>query len=265
MKLLILMVCGVAYGFGAVTQMTTESGIPFAMVGEKGATPAPALFVFATTAEQTLTDPNFYKMASQVRAERGALLVSIDVPGHGSDRRAGERDGIWAWRSRAEQGEDVAAKFTASVTAVLDHLIAKGYVDPARVAVSGTSRGGFMALQAAAADARFRWVVAFAPVTDLTVLLEFKGMESEALTQRLSVINLAGKLAGRSIWMCIGNNDDRVGTEQAIALTRRVVAESVKEGLKADVELHVQSSKGHTIAPESHPHAAAWLLERVAH
>ena len=52
-------------------------------------------------------------------------------------------------------------------------------------------------------------------------------MEKHAGTRSLSIINSADKLAGRPIWLCIGNNDERVDTDKAIAFTRKVVAEAV--------------------------------------
>src|SRR5205823_4645299 len=84
-----------------------------------------------------------------------------------------------------------------------------------------------VALDWAAADARVGAVAAFAPVTDLLVLREFHGMEKHAATKALDLREHAGKLAGRPIWVCIGNNDERVGTDQLIGLTRKVVAASL--------------------------------------
>ena len=59
-------------------------------------------------------------------------------------------------------------------------------------------------------------VAAFAPVTDLLALREFRGMEKHAATRSLAIINYADKLAGRPIWLCIGNQDDRVDTDKCL-------------------------------------------------
>src|SRR5262249_30641235 len=128
----------------------------------------------------------------------GYVCVSLDIPCHGADVRAGEQaSGLAAWKGRIVNGENIAATFARKVSQVLDYLIAEKYTDPARVAVSGTSRGGFVAFHCAAADARIRQVIAFAPVTRLPTLTEFAGTESNEAVLALGAIHLAGKLVGR--------------------------------------------------------------------
>jgi esterase FrsA len=162
-----------------------------------------------------------------------------------------------------EKGERVIENFAAKVSPVLDYLVAEGYADPARIVAAGTSRGGFMALHAAAADARIRAVMAFAPVTDLLALKEFSGVRNQAGVRALATENLAPRLACRPIWICIGNHDTRVDTDRAIRFTRRVVECAVAAGKRPDIELWVQPSEGHQIAPDSHEKAAAWLATRI--
>ena len=43
---------------GSITRLRTASGVEFAVLGEKPAKPAPALFVFAIDVETTLTHAN---------------------------------------------------------------------------------------------------------------------------------------------------------------------------------------------------------------
>jgi hypothetical protein len=125
------------------------------------------------------------------------------------------------------------------------------------------SRGGFIALHFAAADSRVRWVAAFAPVTDLVVLNEFK---NKMASKALALTAIADKLTRIPLWLWIGNNDVRVGTDQAIALTRRVVEAASLQGKPAEVELHVvpadigSALNGHTVAPGAYEEAANWIL-----
>src|SRR5207247_2644543 len=135
--------------------------------------------------------------------------------------------------------------------------------DAKKVAICGTSRGGFMALHFAAVEPRIRCVAAFAPVTDLPALSEFSGMDKHAPTMGLDLRRHADKLAGRSMWLCIGNADERVGTDQAITFTRKVVAASVAAKKPADVELHVMPTIGHRIHVTAHEEAAAWFAARI--
>ena len=163
------------FGYAELTCLSTPDGIRFGLVGAKQTKPAPTLLIFAGSLEQSLEDAN-YNGAGTVAAQHGFLLVSLDLPSHGRQKRVDERAGLDGWRDRIAKGENIVAQFVAQASSVLDFLIAQGYTDPARVAVSGTSRGGFLALHLAAADPRVHSVVAFAPVTDLLALREFAGI-----------------------------------------------------------------------------------------
>jgi dienelactone hydrolase len=186
------------------------------------------------------------------------------MPCHGDDINGKADTGLSGWRKRLEKGEAFVTAFTAKAKAVLDYLIKERYTDPRSVAVCGTSRGGFIALHFAAADPRIRCTMAFAPVTELLALLEFKGMEKHTATQQLAAIHLAGKLAGRPIWLCIGNNDGRVGTDHAIAFTRAVVKKATALKIRPiQIDLHVMSVAGHRIHATAHDEAAAWILKQI--
>lgn len=242
----------------AVRLLQTSDGVRFGVVGEKKAKPAPTLFNFATTPEATLKPPAYGKIGALL-AKDGWLHVALDVPCHGADRKDGEPAELNGWRKRLEQGDDLTGTFARKASAVLDHLIKEGYADPQRIAVCGTSRGGFMALHWAAAEPRVGAVVAFAPVTDLPTLREFHGLEKHAGTNGQALIGRASKLAGRPIWVCIGNNDERVGTDHLIAFTRKVVAESLAQKKPAAVELRVTATLGHRIHDTAHEEAALWI------
>ena len=154
---------------GKLTISTTPEGIRYGLVGNHDGTPAPTLFVFAGGIETSLKHP-IYSQACNLLREKGARCVSLDLPCHGMDIRPGEPEGLKGWRHRVDQGEDLMKDLLAGASAVLDHLIAKGLTDPERVLASGTSRGGYAAMQLAAHDQRVDAVAAFAPVTDLRAL-----------------------------------------------------------------------------------------------
>jgi dienelactone hydrolase len=241
----------------------TAGGVRFGLLGSKGTTPAPTLFILAGSLEDALGNDDFAKVG-RLLLKKGFVCVSVDVPCHGKDLKGSKQTGIAGWRERLENGQDLVLPFTKNVSAVLDHLIKEGITDGKRVAICGTSRGGFMAVHAAAAEPRIRCVAAFAPVTDLLALREFTGMEKNAPTRNLDLRKHADKLAGRSLWLCIGNNDQRVGTDQAIDFTRKVVAASAAQKKPADLQLHVMDTIGHRIHASAHEEAAAWFAIRLA-
>jgi len=157
-------------------------------------------------------------------------------------------------------GEDIVAGFRKQVNDVVEHLIVSGVADPARIAVAGTSRGGFMAFHAAAGNPRIRVVAAFAPVTDLIALSEFAGQEQNPLVRRLALLNAAEKLADRAAWIMIGDHDECVGTDHAAAFAKALTQAAAKKKLEARVDLHVVPVPGHASFPEWHDQAARWFL-----
>lgn len=245
-----------------IVEKETPAGTRFGLIGDKGAAPAPTLFIFAGDVRNSLTSLDYNKVG-MIAGQHGFLCVALDVPGHGKDVRPGEPTNLAAWRARIEKGDDWLGELAKKTRDVLDYLVKEGYTDPERVAVAGTSRGGFIASHMAAAEPRFKAVIAFAPVTELLVVNEFKSTSKPEAMRALDLSHLAGKLAGRSYWLCIGNNDLRVGTDEAIAFTRKLVAAALAAKKHADVNVVIAPSLGHSIHKTAHDEAAAWLLERL--
>jgi pimeloyl-ACP methyl ester carboxylesterase len=239
--------------------LATKTGVRFGLWGNPPVSPAPTLFVLANTIEGTLGDP-YFRQCGTALAKQGYLCVSIDLPCHGPQQRPGEPAEIDGWRYRAEHGDDFVAENNRRLTEVLDHLIAAGYTDVAKVAVCGTSRGGFLGLHFTGSDPRVRCVVAFGPVTDLPVLREFKGTEGNALVTSLALSRQADKLAGRAVWVIIGDRDERVGTDNAIAFVRRITASALAHGFRGEAELLVPPEpRGHAIPAWASEQAGLWI------
>lgn len=248
-----------------MTVLRLPNGLRFGLIGEHRGQPAPTLFVLQGDLDVARTE-SIYTEVARLLARHGFMSVMLDAPAHGEDHRPDEPTELAAWRARLERGEDFIGGFTANARAVLDYLVKEGYTDPSRVAACGTSRGGFLAFHLAAVEPRIRCVGGIAPVTDLTALREFNATTRRPQAEALALVTLVPKLAGRAAWACIGNNDTRVGTDQAIAFMRalvRVGAKGKKEGEPVPVELIVDSSPGHRSSVHDHELLAAWMLEHV--
>lgn len=244
-------------------KFTTPNGVPYVIQGTIPETPSPVLLNIANDMESTLQLDQFNQVG-KVLAAQGFLSVSLDFPSHGGDLRKGEAEGMTGWRKRAEAGEPFIPEFIARASSVLDDLINTGRADPNRIAACGTSRGGFLMLHFAAADPRPKCIAAFAPLTHPYVLREFAGCEENPLARQLSVSGIAPRLAGRPIWIMIGNSDYRVETDLVIAFTRRVIEESMFQNLPYGMELHVMASDGHSLPTGSHEQAAAWIVKQLS-
>jgi dienelactone hydrolase len=246
-----------------VTHGTTPDGVEYGMWNSKAARSAPTLFMLAATIDGTLGNPYFRQCGNEL-AKHGYLVVSIDLPCHGTQTTDGGPAGLTGWSERVGKNDDIVAEANARLSKVLDHLIKTGLTDPHRVAVAGTSRGGFLAIHFAAHDARVKCAAGFAPVTDLAALREFRSIQEHALVRKLSLENQASKLAGRPVWIVIGDRDERVGTDKAIRLASRLSAVAKEKGITSHVELHVLSEpRGHTTPRGSSSLAATWILHHL--
>ena len=248
---------------GEMVILGTPTGVRFGIWGTKVSYPAPTLFVFSSTIEESLGNP-YYRQCGNALAEQGFLCVSLDLPGHGLEQRADEPEGIAAWHFRSNHGEDFVAPFTRRVQDVLEYLLEAGFTNLEQIAACGTSRGGYMALQATAAESRIRATAAFAPVTNLATLHEFHATTNQDQIKTLSLSSKVEQLAGRSLWLIIGDRDVRVGTDDTIAFARRVTAMSLTQSKPADVTLIVQPElKGHTTPAGSPALAAEWIAKKL--
>jgi hypothetical protein len=107
-------------------------------------------------------------------------------------------------------------------------------------------------------------LAAYAPVTDLAVLREFRGAENSALVQSLALIRQVEKLAGRAVWIVIGDRDERVGSDDAIALARRITKAALAQGRDSRVDLHVVAEPcGHTTPAGAAAQSADWIRKQL--
>ncbi|MFA6564674.1 MAG: prolyl oligopeptidase family serine peptidase [Verrucomicrobiia bacterium] len=244
--------------------LRTPGNIRFGVIGSQPGFAAPTLLVVAMSLEEMQQQPVFTEVA-RLLAKQGWMSVVIEPPCHGEDRRPEEPEGLAGWRHHLDYGEDVVQAFNAKARAVLGHVIAQGFADPGRLAICGTSRGGFLAFHFAAIEPRIKAVAGISPVTDLLALAEFKGTATDSAAEKLALTHIAPKLIGRPVWLSIGNNDERVDTDCAIAFTRAIVHASARQSKEPapviPVELVVAPSAGHRKINQAHEQLAVWLAK----
>ena len=100
-------------------------------------------------------------------------------------------------------------------------------------------------------------------MTDLRALSEFDGFKKGALARPLGLIEYADKLAGRNLWLIIGDRDNRVSTQHTIDLALEVSRRSAQKALTTRVELHLEPTEGHQVPEGAYQRAAKWLLDQA--
>ncbi|WP_349315317.1 prolyl oligopeptidase family serine peptidase [Chitinophaga sp. MM2321] len=243
-----------------VRHMRTDNGVDFGIWGYvEGKSPQPILVILSNTIDETLNSEYFRQCGTRLAKEYGWLCVSLDIPYHGKRIRKAAESGLTGWAVAAKRGEDFVKDNNRSVSEILKFLIKKGYADPDKIAVCGTSRGGYLALQFAASEPGVKAVAAFAPVTDLLALKEFSGFSATDIPASLNLDNKINSLSQKGVWIVIGDRDERVDTDKAIELARKIS----KASSKSDVELNVMTEpKGHSTPKGSVDRAVKWITDR---
>ncbi|HJN16066.1 MAG TPA: prolyl oligopeptidase family serine peptidase [Armatimonadota bacterium] len=221
---------------------------------------APALLLTFAADQDTslLTIP--YCLPAQHFLAHGHRAVSFTLPSHGT-RVDAFGEGIAGWRNAFMAGEDPFSTFVAEARALIDECMRRGWVRPGRIAVSGTSRGGYVALRLLAADPRIAAGAGFAPVTDWRDLTEFSADREREDVAGLRLSQMAADMADRDVFAAIGRNDDRVSTLSCrtfIEHLRRLGA-TTSDG--SDRVRYVETDdEGHSLADRWYAEGAEFLL-----
>ena len=242
---------------------TTQSGIRY---GEGDFYPirenAPLLINLCSTADDGLDDSYFGRIA-RLCGSIGFRTISLDLPCHGSKITAGESEGLQGWSDRFQKGDDPVNEILQELKLVVDELQNTGLLNNKLTVISGTSRGGFLALCALANDHRLNYGIAFAPVTNLLYLKEFISVSRSALCDLYDLHQKSAILALRKIYLTIGNCDDRVSTSSVIELTSKIINSARNQNIQPQVELHLNSIAGHTTQVDGHDRAFEWLKNEM--
>lgn len=245
-----------------VKMMKTSDGVEFGVWGGTPDKPSPTLILLSGLIPDSFTKTNFLR-AAEILGPKGYLCVSIELPSHGSFAKKGYSN-LVGWGKRAAEGDDFVAEFNERMKKVIDHLIEKKMTDPEKIIANGTSRGGFLAVRYAAFDKRVKGAVAYAPVTDLRKLKEFDVAKDVKLVDEMSLAAHVPELVGRPVLIFIGDRDDRVDTDSAIAFARQLSAAAQKADVPSQVEIHVLSEpRGHSLPPGVERFAAEWIVKAL--
>ena len=211
--------------------------------------------------EDSLT-VNPYNLAVKLFLARGHRALGFDLPNHGArvDRHG---EGIAGWRKAWVAGEDRFTQFVTEASAVLDRCLELGVAEPGRVVVYGISRGGYMAVRLLAADLRIVSAAAIAPVTDWQDLTEFAADRGREDVAGLRLSRYANAIAGRRIFVVIGNSDKRVSTVSCCRFIVELMDANLRQGHNGSpVEFHclAMAETGHVVDDSWRQEGAEFLL-----
>lgn len=226
--------------------------------------PLPALFYFALSAEDSLhLDP--YNQPVAYLSSLPMRIFSMTLPGHEGGSPPTQALDIWA--AEISRGNNLIHHFASHVKSTIDHLLKQNVLDPEKLAVAGLSRGAFIAAHAAAAIPEFRYILGFAPLTQLSYAKEFQTLSHTPLVQSLSLTHLADPLSERSIRFYIGNHDTRVSTRLCFDLIDTLSQTAHQKRIRSpQIELIIGPSighQGHGTSKEVFHHGAQWIAEKL--
>lgn len=243
-----------------IQQAKTPEGYRYGWVGAMPKKPMPTVLFLGGEVENNLSGEHLAK-AIDLMCKK-VLCLTIDGPGEGAD--AAGPPVLVHWAQQVGEGKDFVGMFVKRAGTVLSRLIKAGTVDPDRIGVFGTSRGAFVGLHLAAADSRIKAIAAFAPVTDPSVLTEFRQIDKAKKFAAASRAKFADKLYKTPIWLVIGTADDRVGTEEAIEFSQMMIRTAAQKKVSSVFELHVRHADGHRTPPGAYEQGAEWMMERLS-
>ncbi len=223
--------------------------------------PLPSIFYFALSGPDSLTlDP--FNQFVQFMQGRMVRIFSMTLPAHENELPANNAMNVWA--EEIGQGIDRLSPFLDSAQTAIHFAIKEKFIDPGKMAVAGLSRGGFIAAHLAAREPRFRSLLAFAPLTQLSKIKEFSHLQDHPLAHHFDLMRLAKQLSDRHTRLYIGNRDTRVGTRECFEFAMSLV--EAKSEKSAQVELIVSPSigyMGHGTSPDIFQQGAQWLTARL--
>ena len=178
------------------------------------------LCMIPTQARKVVEDPVGLKRKPNVMAQ---WLDRLTAAGTNVLLVHGESfDNLRSLAEDARDGRDGFARWLERMGAVVDHSIAHGYGDPGRFVAMGSSRHGFAVLHAMAHIPGISASVAHQPVVWWPRMVEFQGMDDNAVVLAHSIYDLAERFPPRPTMIQTGYDDRRVGQDWIDDAVRRI-------------------------------------------
>ncbi len=244
------------------TALEVAPGLPLYHMGpalDHG--PLPAIFYFALSGPDSLTlDP--FNQPVQFLSDRWIRFFSLTLPAHESNLSPDMALSVWV--EDINKGIDIFGDFIDQALIAVEYVVRQQLVDPTKLGIAGLSRGALFAMHIAARDERLQSILAFAPLSRIEKVKEFRGMENHPLVKKYDPFTLVPSLADRRIRFYIGNKDIRTDTHSCYQLAMHCVEASSLSS--PQIELVITPSigqMGHGTTPEIFRQGGIWLAEHI--
>lgn len=245
--------------------LITPSGLTLYFSGQgldKG--PLPCLFYFALTGEESLTLEPFNQPV-QFMKDKPIRIFSSTLPCHTREEK--HTDAMARWANEIARGNDILNDFIFRSSENIKFLIEQGIAAPSKIAVSGLSRGSFLAAALAASVPHVNSILGWAPVTTLATLLEFKELHNHPLLDSFSPSRILPQLIHKKLRYYIGNQDTRVGTKECFEFVFRLATLAHEKHVRSpSAELIMSPSighKGHGTPPHLFKDGVDWAAKQM--
>ncbi len=244
-------------------EIAVSSGVSLFHVGPPLALgPLPSFFYFSLSGSDSLTKDPFNQPVQFLQGAK-MRVFSMTLPGH--EEGLSPHDALQLWARKMEGGLDPLGTFLNEVALAVDFAVKEKCIDPTRMGIGGLSRGALFAAHAAARDPRFRFLLGFAPLTQLSFTKEFAGMQNLPCVKNFDIQNLAPKLSERSTRFYIGNRDTRVGTRACVdvilAFAEDAYAKKIHSPLAECIITPSIGRDGHGTSPEVFRQGSEWIKQ----
>jgi hypothetical protein len=225
--------------------------------------PMPALIYLSISGQDSLSLDPFNQPVVYLLTHYKMRVFSLTIPGH--EPPLDPQNAIAVWAEDFSRGSDPLTPFIEQIGEFAKLLMGKGIASS--VGIAGLSRGGFLALHAAAKLEALQHVLGFAPMSRLGLSKEFSLIANEARIQYFDLKNLSSQLINKSIRLYIGNRDVRVSTSACFSFVEAVAEEAFQNRIRSpQIELIVTPSIGHQGHGTSKPifeQGSMWMANQL--
>ncbi len=226
--------------------------------------PLPALFYFALSAQDSLSLDPFNQPVAYL-SSLPLRIFSMTLPGHENNLPPTQALNFWA--NEIAQGHNLIVEFVEKIRLAVEILLDQNILTPDRIAAAGLSRGAFIATHAAASIDQFRWILGFAPLTDLSFAKEFQDLHQDPLVKSLKLEHCIPSIIDRTLRYYIGNHDTRVSTRRCFDFVEKFAQISFDSMIRSpQMELMIRPSigrDGHGTSKEVFHDGAQWIAEKL--